>query len=84
MSLKEFGIRDDRPQFVVFIFDATDAHIERIRNLVKGNAVSLTSDAFKALSNEAAIIKHYKVDKPELELGSLEDAVVNRIVVRDI
>lgn len=84
LSLREFGIRDDRPQFIVFIFDATEAHIERIRKLVKGNAVSMDSSSRKALTDEALITKHYKIDKAELELGSLEAAVVNRIVVRDI
>jgi hypothetical protein len=82
--LKEFGIHNSRTQFVVFFFDATEAHISRIRELVEGEAISISSEAFSALKNESMIIKHYKIEEAERALGSLDSAVINRIALRDI
>jgi tRNA threonylcarbamoyladenosine modification (KEOPS) complex Cgi121 subunit len=84
LSLKEFGIRGDRHQFIAFIFDATAEKIDNIRSIVKGTAENLSSEAFTALKDEAMIAKHYKIEKAESELGSLETSVINRIVIRDI
>jgi hypothetical protein len=84
MSLKEFGIRNDRPQFIAFVFDATDAHLQRIKDLVEGDAITFDSDAFQTLHDDSLILKHYKIEKSEIELGSLETAIVNRIIIRDI
>lgn len=82
--MKEFGIRDDRPQFIVFIFDATDDHIRRIQDLVKAEAISMGSTEFSQLKSDAAITKHYKIDKMELELNQLESSIINRISARDL
>lgn len=84
MSFKEFGIRDDRPQFIAFVYDATDTQIQLIREIVKGDAISMESEEYSKISQIETIIKHYKVEPTELQLGSLESAVVNRIVVKDI
>lgn len=82
--MKEFGIRNERPQFIAFVFDATAEQLQKIKDIVQGTAASIASDEIRALSSESTIIKHYKLEKTELDVGSLETAVINRIVVRDV
>ena len=51
---------------------------------MRGDAISMVSEEYSRLSQVSTITKHYKVEHAELQLGSLESAVVNRIVVKDI
>lgn len=52
-----------------------------IRAAVAGREAPLAELA--ALADVAALRKHYKVVEPELEVGSLEAAIVSRVAARD-
>ena len=61
-------------------FDATDEDTEKITNAVRGDCVAF--DARPAV-DEASLRKWYKVPASS-EFGSLEDAVLSRIAIRDV
>jgi EKC/KEOPS complex subunit CGI121/TPRKB len=80
-AFRRFGGDENTRALIVCKFDANDEDLERVRSVVKGELVAF--DARPAV-DEAALKKWYKVHENELEIGSLADAVLSRIAIRDV
>ena len=80
-AFRRFGGDEKSDALVLCKFDSTDEDTEKITNAVRGDCVAF--DARPAV-DEASLRKWYKVHENELELGSLEDAVLSRIAIRDV
>jgi len=80
-AFRRFGGDERSTALIVCKFDASDEDLERVRRVVKGELVAFDA---RPTVDEAALKKWYKVHANELELGSLEDAVLSRIAIRDV
>jgi EKC/KEOPS complex subunit CGI121/TPRKB len=81
-SLGRFGVNDTCQHLLFARFNATPEEIESLRSRVQGEVVAL--DELPSLMNVELIRKYYKVTDEELVVGSLTDAVLNRIGARDM
>lgn len=79
-SLKRCGLRDDTQHVLVAMFDATP-DVQAITTLVQGTSIPL--DELPQLYQADVIQEAFKLTNEELQIGSLEDAVVVRLAARD-
>ena len=77
-----FGVNESCQHLLLARFNATPEELVTLRGLVKGEAVEVAE--LPSLGDSALIRKYLKVLDAELTVGSLEDAVVNRIAIRDM
>lgn len=80
-SLGKFGVNEDSKHLILARFDATPEEMQRLRELVEGEAAATGEAA--VLVDVPLLTKYYKVQKEELEIGSLADAITSRIAARD-
>jgi len=80
-ALKRFGARDASTSIVVCKFDPTVEDEAMLRRMIDGNVVTFEN---KAPCDEVEVKKWYNVHENELAFGSLEDAVLSRIAIRDV
>ncbi|KAK3272071.1 hypothetical protein CYMTET_19614 [Cymbomonas tetramitiformis] len=80
-SLRRFGISQAVNNVLVARFDASESELESIRNFVQGKEVDLT--ILKDITDMKLIKKYYKFTDQELAIGTMEDAIVSRIGIRD-
>ncbi|EIE26026.1 hypothetical protein COCSUDRAFT_61019 [Coccomyxa subellipsoidea C-169] len=76
-SLQRFGISEESESILVASFHTGDADAERVQSIVEGDPVDL--DALSSLADMATVKKIYKIAPPELEVGSVADAICCRI-----
>jgi EKC/KEOPS complex subunit CGI121/TPRKB len=81
-SLGRFGVNDSCDHLLIARFNATPEEIETIKTKVQGDVVAL--EELPSLINVELIRKYYKVLDQELVVGSLVDAMMNRIGSRDM
>lgn len=55
---------------------------EELKTIVQGELIDI--DKIQEISNEKEIKKIYKIKEEELKVGSLLEAVINRISTKDI
>jgi len=79
-AFRRFGDENTRA-LIVCKFDATEEDLERVRSVVRGELVAFDE---RPAVDETALKKWYKVHENELEIGSLADAVLSRIAIRDV
>ena len=77
-----FGVNDSCQDLLIARFNATSEEIESLKTIVQGDVMSL--DELASLTNVELIKKYYKIVDEELEVGTLIDAVLNRIGARDM
>ena len=80
-SFRRFGGDEASKSLVVCKFDPQDGDDVTLRELIAGDVVKFTD---KAPHDAASLRKWYKINESELALGSLEDAVLSRIAIRDV
>ncbi|KAL3675685.1 hypothetical protein R1sor_025633 [Riccia sorocarpa] len=80
-SLKRCGISDSSSYILVARFDASPEDVAAVRALVGG--VELDLSELPKRADRAAVLKHYKISSVELDISSLEDAIICRIAARD-
>ena len=80
-ALGQFGIKDDSTQIIVGRFDATEADMLDLQALVQGTIVS--PEGVQGTTDAQSIQSLYKIQPAELDVGSLLDAVLCRIAIRD-
>eukprot|EP00240_Pyramimonas_obovata_P007390 CAMPEP_0118935438 /NCGR_PEP_ID=MMETSP1169-20130426/15644_1 /TAXON_ID=36882 /ORGANISM="Pyramimonas obovata, Strain CCMP722" /LENGTH=173 /DNA_ID=CAMNT_0006878479 /DNA_START=94 /DNA_END=615 /DNA_ORIENTATION=+ len=80
-TLKRWGISESSTGLVVAKFDATPAELQIIRDSVKGSEID-NADVGQLMDLKATK-KAYHIADPELQVGSLTDAILTRIAVRD-
>eukprot|EP00976_Prorocentrum_cordatum_P103914 1193659-Prorocentrum_minimum.AAC.4 len=80
-TLKRWGISESSTGLIVAKFDTTPAELQIFRDSVKG--VEIDNDAIGQLMDLKATKKAYHITDPELQVGSLTDAILMRIAVRD-
>lgn len=78
-SLKTFGIGDDDKD--ALIVTLSEEHAVGITSLVRGERRDLSEIA--ELSDEKEIKKVYKIKEQELKVGTLLEAVINRISTKE-
>eukprot|EP00128_Syssomonas_multiformis_P006943 Colp12_sorted_trinity150504_noHs@15360 len=81
-SLKKFGVSDSTSHVVVAAIDATPEKISRIKSLVNGEELELS--ALHTLTDTQKLKKLFKIPNAELELGSLNEAVITRQAIKDV
>ena len=79
-SLKTFGITDEDKEALFVILE--EDKIESIKAIVKGTLSDLSE--IVSLSNEAEVKKIYKIKDMELNVGTLLEAVINRIATKEL
>jgi tRNA threonylcarbamoyladenosine modification (KEOPS) complex Cgi121 subunit len=77
-SLKKCGINLKEDHFIVALFNANDAKIAYVRELVQG-AEELSITELPKISDKEKIIKHYKISADELQANSLLSAVITKV-----
>lgn len=77
-----FGVNDSCQDLLIARFNATSEELESLKTIVQGAVVLL--DELASLTNVELIKKYYKIVDEELEVGTLIDAVLNRIGARDM
>ena len=80
-SFRRFGGDDSSTSLIVCKFDPQDGDDAALRQLIAGDVVKF---ADKAPHDAATLRKWYKINESELALGSLEDAILSRIAIRDV
>ena len=63
-------------------FDADTSELQALSGVVAGEHAPLSE--LPSMSDEALLHKYYKLNKEELEVGTLSEAVVARIATRDL
>lgn len=82
-SLKQLGAHDtDTAVVVVLVDDPDDRHRAKLLEQLRGERVAL--DKLSELSDPQALKKLFKITDKELAVGSLLDAVVTRMAVKDM
>lgn len=74
-------MNEDSRHLLIARFNATPEELQSLRALARGEAAPL--DELASLADEPALRKFHKIVDEELRLGTLVDAVVNRIAIRD-
>jgi len=79
-SLKMFGIEDNDKEALIVILD--EMSVENVQNAIKGCVTDITE--ISKFSKVEEIKKIYKIREAELEVGTLLEAVINRISTKAI
>jgi EKC/KEOPS complex subunit CGI121/TPRKB len=77
-SLKAFGVSDTTDCVLVCVLNGTSSQRDAALGLVEGERVD-PSTSLAELCNVAAVCELYQVTEDEMQVMSLQDAVVNRI-----
>ncbi|KAJ4825815.1 hypothetical protein Tsubulata_039766 [Turnera subulata] len=80
-SLKRCGISDSTTYILAARFNASVDEMKAVAELVNGKEINL--EELEGRSNQAQILKHYKISAQELGISSLADAITCRIASRD-
>lgn len=81
-SLRQMGAQDsDKTLIVVRLDDPEDRHLSTLKEHIKGRQLPLNS--IPQFTDSQALAKLFKVTEKELSMGSLLDAVVTRIALKD-
>jgi EKC/KEOPS complex subunit CGI121/TPRKB len=87
-GLRRFGMAGDAKTVLACRFDATDAEIEAMANVIAGDAVPAgdLEAELSSLGDPAIVKKYYKHGDLECKqgVGTVEDAIVQRIGTRDV
>jgi EKC/KEOPS complex subunit CGI121/TPRKB len=87
-GLRRFGMAGDAKTVLACRFDATDAEIEAMANVIAGDAVQAgdLEAELSSLGDPAIVKKYYKHGDLECStgVGTVEDAIVQRIGTRDV
>ena len=67
-------------------FNASQEEIEQLTSVIDGECVASNAmpSELSALENRDMLVKYHKIADEELRIGSLVDAVVTRMAVRDM
>jgi hypothetical protein len=65
-------------------FNATEEELSRIREAIKGEEAAVTDCKLEELADWSLIKQYYKIVDAELEVGTVEAAIVARIAARDV
>jgi hypothetical protein len=85
-SLKQCGASETCTQIAILIIDHDPVGMDLI-TVVKGTAFDvqeLGSAAYCTMDKAATIAKYFKVTPQELEISTLEAAVVTRLAIKDL
>ncbi len=74
-------MNDSCQHLLIARFNATPEDLLMLQALVKGDIAPL--EELPSLTNTSLLRKYLKILDEELAVGSLEDAIVNRIAARD-
>ncbi|KAH7962007.1 hypothetical protein HPB52_013961 [Rhipicephalus sanguineus] len=81
-SLRQMGAQDaDSTIVVVRLDDPGDCHLKTLTERIKGH--QLPMDSIPQFTDTQALAKLFKVTEKELTVGTLLDAVVTRIALKD-
>ena len=81
-AFRKFGLSDNMTAVLVIeIHEAEKSAMSDITAMVNGECITL--DKLPDFTNEADVIKAYKVKEPELKIGTLEEAVAARMASKD-
>lgn len=81
-SLRQMGAQDTDSTFVVVrLDDPGDSHLKTLMERIKGRQLPL--DSIPQFTDTQALAKLFKVTEKELSVGTLLDAVVTRIALKD-
>lgn len=87
-GLRRFGMADDASAVLACRFDATDADVAAMANVIAGDAVPAgdLEAELSSLGDPARVKKYYKHGDLECKqgVGTVEDAIVQRIGTRDV
>jgi len=75
-----FGIEDNDKEALIVILD--EMSVENVQNAIKGCVTDITE--ISKFSKVEEIKKIYKIREAELEVGTLLEAVINRISTKAI
>uniref|UniRef100_G3MMJ2 Kinase binding protein CGI-121 n=1 Tax=Amblyomma maculatum TaxID=34609 RepID=G3MMJ2_AMBMU len=82
-SLRQMGAQDsDTTLVLVCMNDPEDRHLNSLKEHIKGSQLPL--DSIPQFTDCKALAKLFKVTEKELSVGSLLDAVVTRIALKDM
>ncbi|XP_072025831.1 EKC/KEOPS complex subunit Tprkb-like [Amphiura filiformis] len=82
-SFRKFGLSyEDTCVVVVVLDDADGEKMKNVTEMIKGDSAPL--EELKDYTDEKAIKKLYKITEEELTTGSLLDAIVCRIALKDV
>lgn len=82
-SLRQMGAQDsDTTLIVVCLDDPEDKHLNSLKEHIKGRQLPLNN--IPQFTDPQALAKLFKVTEKELSVGSLLDAVVTRIALKDM
>ncbi|KAG7670440.1 hypothetical protein Ndes2526A_g00194 [Nannochloris sp. 'desiccata'] len=81
-SLERFGVNDSCQHLLLARFNATPEEVESLKSSVQGEGAVV--EELSSVINIELIRKYYKVLDEELVVGTLVDAVLNRIGARDM
>ena len=79
-SLNRFGIKDSDTDILFVLLNEMSG--EELEQIVEGDSVDITN--LDEICDEKEVKKIYKVKDEELTVGSLLDAVINRISTKEI
>lgn len=89
LSLQRFGVTSKgdatcSQPLLVARFNATEEELFRIREAIKGEEVPVTDCKLEEWADWSLIKQYYKIVDAELEVGTVEAAIVSRIAGRDV
>ncbi|CAL8470265.1 g9807 [Coccomyxa elongata] len=76
-SLQRFGLSEDTDQILVASFHMDDTDAAKVLSIVEGEPADLHT--LSSLTDLATVKKVYKIVPPELDVGTLADAICCRI-----
>lgn len=79
-GIRKFGMDVHHNYFLVALFDADDATIERLKGLVQGKETEV--DQFKKHTVITKALQHYKISNDEKAMSDIVGSIVSRIATR--
>mmetsp|Transcript_5309 Transcript_5309/g.10897 ORF Transcript_5309/g.10897 Transcript_5309/m.10897 type:complete len:176 (-) Transcript_5309:102-629(-) len=83
-GLQLVGARDETRDVLIVAVNAEDEFIQDLRRFIDGMEVGSIESGLEDIADEARIRALYKIDDSELECGTLSDAVLMRMAIRDV
>eukprot|EP01088_Endostelium_zonatum_P010181 TRINITY_DN23537_c0_g1_i1.p1 TRINITY_DN23537_c0_g1~~TRINITY_DN23537_c0_g1_i1.p1 ORF type:complete len:197 (-),score=40.12 TRINITY_DN23537_c0_g1_i1:68-637(-) len=81
-NLKKFGVSEESREVLVGLFNPSQETIDNLCKLIQGEQVDVKLAMDKKTYMDPTLIKkHFKISDAELQLGSLEEAVVGRVAM---
>mmetsp|Transcript_22178 Transcript_22178/g.42304 ORF Transcript_22178/g.42304 Transcript_22178/m.42304 type:complete len:177 (-) Transcript_22178:1501-2031(-) len=80
-SLQRWGISQNSSSLLVGCFDADADQLKAVRGSVEGKEMAL--DTLSEVVDAGLVLKSYKIPETELQVGSISDAILTRIALRD-